>query len=85
MRQMLDNEKQMLRRNKPMLEVRDSLRSRGCRVCPASREEQKGNQTKLFLEKATSASSRTSCPWNCQCPPVRVVDVLGIVVEGVAG
>jgi hypothetical protein len=85
MRQMLDNEKQMLRRNKPMLEVRDSLRSRGCRVCPASREEQKGNQTKLFLEKATSASSRTSCPWSCRRPQLRAADVLGTVVGGVAG
>jgi hypothetical protein len=41
----------------------------------------KGNQNTTFFEKATSASSRMSFPWNCQCPPVRAADVSGIVVE----
>jgi hypothetical protein len=68
MRQMLDNEKQMLRRNKPMLEVRDSLRSRGCRVCPASREKQKGNQTKLFSRESYQCQFSYELPMELSTP-----------------
>jgi len=67
-----------------MLEVRDSLRPHACKGSVRQPLKAKESKTKLFLEKATSASSRTSCPWNCQHPPVHAADALGIVVEDAA-